>query len=90
MIKANQPLFTISGKNLVEFRARMREIKEKSILSGGRLRPDRTAVSGFTAYGCRVPLAGKNSHLLASVEFLPQRGKNYARSRGAVPSVKKA
>ena len=53
-------------------------------------RPDRTAVSGFTAYGCRVLLAGKHTARLASVEFLSLWDKNYARSLGAVPFVKKA
>ena len=44
-------------------------------------RPDRTAVSGFTAYGCRVPLAGKNTARLASVSFLRRAQKACAQSR---------
>ncbi|MDY2690586.1 MAG: hypothetical protein SOV41_03190, partial [Oscillospiraceae bacterium] len=32
-------------------------------------RPDWTSVSGFTAYGCRVLLAGKNTAHLARMSF---------------------
>ena len=43
-------------------------------------RPDRTAVSGFTAYGCRVPLAGKHTAQSASVEFCTFGAKLCAQS----------
>ena len=43
-------------------------------------RPDRTSVSGFTAYGCRVPLAGKHTAQSASVEFCTFGAKLCAQS----------
>ena len=52
-------------------------------------RPDRTAVSGFTAYGCRVLLAGKHTARLASVESCPYRAKLCAQSRRN-PSYRKS
>ena len=53
---------------LAEFRPAGRNKMEIHVIR--RLcRPDRTAVSGFTAYGCRVPLAGKHTEHLASVSF---------------------
>ena len=58
------------SKNLVEFRHVGRNKMKIHVIRRLR-RPDRTAVSGFTAYGCRVPLAGKNSYRLASVSFCP-------------------
>ena len=70
------------AKNLVEFRPAGRNKMEIQFIRRLR-RPDWTAVSGLPAYGCRVPLAGKNSYRLASVEFLSLWDKNYARSRGA-------
>ena len=47
-------------------------------------------LAALLPYGCRVPLAGKYTTRLASVEFLSLWDKNYARSRSAIPVAQKA
>ena len=79
---APRPRRVCRQKASQSFAPRTARKKSEIMLSGGGLRPDRTAVSGFTAYGCRVPLAGKNTARLASVSFL-RAAQKLARSRGA-------
>ena len=67
-------------KYFVEFRPAGRNKMEIHVIRQLR-RPDRTSVSGFTAYGCRVLLAGKHTAHLASVEFCASGAKLCAQSR---------
>ena len=67
-------------KYLVEFRPAGRNKMEIHVIRQLR-RPDRTSVSGFTAYGCRVLLAGRHTAHLASVEFCASGAKLCAQSR---------
>ena len=80
----------LPSKGLAEFRVRRREIKWKSMLSGGGFRPDRTALAVLLLTDVAYPL--RVNILLASQvwNFCPKGAKMIPQSRRSPPSVKKA